>query len=146
MSRIVQELVLFAHVKSIALVFRDRPCRALAERVDAVLFFGAPPSDNLFLRRFTMAFRESTGFCKYCKKQVLARAKSANHILHFFLTVFTAGLWIPIWIFCSLNTYGRLRCTQCGQRISGPVRISTKWVLIIIIVFLLLGVIPLLFL
>ncbi len=28
---------------------------------------------------------------------------NTNHILHFLLTLFTLGLWIPVWILCGFS-------------------------------------------
>lgn len=29
--------------------------------------------------------------------------RKAHHLLHFIMTVITAGLWLPIWIFCAIR-------------------------------------------
>lgn len=58
---------------------------------------------------------EATGFCKRCKKQVMIRRKSANNILHFCLTIMTAGLWLIVWLLC-LVQIGGWRCTACGAK------------------------------
>ena len=61
-----------------------------------------------------MGFKESTGFCNVCKRQVLARAKKPNHILHFLINIFTCGLWVIPWILFSLTSHN-YRCTNCGS-------------------------------
>lgn len=57
---------------------------------------------------------EATGYCDSCDRKVMVRSKGANHILHFLLALFTAGLWIPVWILVSLAR--DWRCTACGTR------------------------------
>ena len=34
---------------------------------------------------------------------VLVTGHKANHILHFLISVFTAGLWIPVWFLIALH-------------------------------------------
>lgn len=58
---------------------------------------------------------EATGFCKACNKQVMIRRKGANNVLHFCLTLLTAGLWLWVWLLC-LVRFGGWRCTQCGKK------------------------------
>jgi hypothetical protein len=41
--------------------------------------------------------RTSPGRCPTELTQ-LVKAHRTNHILHLLLTVFTAGLWLPVWI------------------------------------------------
>ena len=64
-----------------------------------------------------MAYQEATGWCKTCGRQVMIRRKGTNHILHLLLTIFTAGLWIIVWILVSIKI-GGWRCTSCGRRVS----------------------------
>ncbi len=61
-----------------------------------------------------MGFKEGTGYCNVCHRQVLARAETPNHILHFLITIFTCGLWVIPWILLSL-TSNNYRCTNCGS-------------------------------
>ena len=73
-----------------------------------------------------MGFQESTGFCQACDRQVMVRRKTANHVLHFLLTVFfgwitipllcIGGLfWLMIWVMSSIR-FGGWRCTVCGLK------------------------------
>lgn len=58
--------------------------------------------------------------CRFCKKNTIHLHKEINHILHFFLTLITFGVWLTIWII--LIIIGILRwlnhtttqCTVCG--------------------------------
>lgn len=53
--------------------------------------------------------------CMTCGQPRLFEKPGPNHILHLLLTVFSGGLWIPMWViitlFCSLTPF---RCTVCG--------------------------------
>ena len=65
-----------------------------------------------------MGYKETSRFCSNCNKQVLARKKGTNHILHLLLTLLTGGLWLIIWILCAIvNGLGSWRCSFCGQKI-----------------------------
>lgn len=52
-------------------------------------------------------------FCTRCNDYVAAERVSTSHLIHFVLTLITAGLWLPVWIFIAL-TKGH-RCRQCGS-------------------------------
>jgi hypothetical protein len=62
-----------------------------------------------------MAYRETTGYCSYCQRQVLIRRRSPNHILHLLLSVFTC-VWLPVWILLAVRI-GGWRCAYCGQSV-----------------------------
>lgn len=40
---------------------------------------------------------------------------ATNHLLHFFITFLTCGLWLVVWILASIKI-GGWRCTRCGLR------------------------------
>lgn len=63
-----------------------------------------------------MAEQHTGKKCKYCQKNVMAVRPGTNHVLHFLISLFTAGLWIPLWIWFSIKI-GGWRCTQCGRRV-----------------------------
>lgn len=48
-----------------------------------------------------MSFIIKKGYCSSCKKNHKVVKKLPNHLLHFFLSFFTGGLWLPVWIFLS---------------------------------------------
>ena len=79
-----------------------------------------------------MGFAETSAQCPYCQAKVLARRKATNHILHLLITVFTGGLWLPVWIILSLaNSADPWRCSFCGTE----VKVSTRdsWLTILVI-------------
>lgn len=64
-----------------------------------------------------MNYDETSKYCDYCGKQVLARRPGTNHILHLLLTLVTAGFWLIIWILISVKI-GGWRCSVCGQSVN----------------------------
>lgn len=62
----------------------------------------------------------SSVFCQRCKKPTLHETdpRPVNHVLHFLLTFFFCGLWLPIWLLAAFTQSmpgGKIRCTQCGS-------------------------------
>lgn len=73
-----------------------------------------------------MAFKESTGFCEYCNKQVLTRKEVPSKTLFFLAVVFTAGLALIFWVIANIRSgYRKYRCTSCGQLIGGKRRVDS---------------------
>jgi len=73
-----------------------------------------------------MAFKESTGFCEYCNRQVLTRKEVPSKTLFFLAIVFTAGLAIIFWILANIRSgFRKYRCTSCGQLIDGRCRANS---------------------
>lgn len=62
-----------------------------------------------------MGFKEAAGFCKVCNRQVMVRAKTPNHVLHFLISAFTCGLWIIPWILMGISS-SKYRCIYCGSK------------------------------
>jgi len=59
------------------------------------------------------AGNESSRYCSYCNRRVLALPQSRNGVLHVLLTLMTCGLYLPIALWCLLVT--RYRCKHCGR-------------------------------
>ena len=59
--------------------------------------------------------QESFRKCKPCGKHVRAARPSANHVVHLIISLLTAGLWLPIWLLCSISI-GGWRCIECGKK------------------------------
>ena len=55
----------------------------------------------------------SRAYCPVCTKYGPAQWDSPSHVLHFALSLFTVGLWLPIWIFVALS--GKRHCQACGN-------------------------------
>ena len=64
-----------------------------------------------------MGQKQAGRYCAHCGKNVMATGTTPNHLLHFFLTLFTLGLWAIVWILLSIGKIGGYRCSQCGSRV-----------------------------
>lgn len=64
-----------------------------------------------------MGVKQTGRYCRVCKKRTMATGTTPNHLLHFFLTLFTAGLWVIVWILVAVFSVGGYRCTNCGCRV-----------------------------
>jgi len=62
-----------------------------------------------------MPFTEADAYCDDCRRWVLARAETPNHVLHAILTLFMCGLWGIVWIIICVGWNKPLRCTRCGS-------------------------------
>lgn len=66
--------------------------------------------------------------CRQCDRPTLHARPGANHVLHFLITAFTLGLWLPVWLLMALPV-GYWRCQACGtahRMMPAPLR----WLLI----------------
>jgi hypothetical protein len=62
-----------------------------------------------------MPFKEKSGHCPACNKQVLVRRETTNHVLYAILTIFSCGLWGIVWMIQSIAESGKpWLCTVCG--------------------------------
>lgn len=65
---------------------------------------------------------EMPAYCPVCRRQVLARRRSPNALLHLILTVMTAGLWLIAWFFMATSNRSlTFLCTNCGTPVSGAI-------------------------
>jgi hypothetical protein len=66
-----------------------------------------------------MPFRESSGYCPACQRQVLVRKETPSNTFHLLMCVFTCGLWVFVWIGANLlNLSAKYRCTNCGTQLT----------------------------
>ena len=65
-----------------------------------------------------MGIKTKGAHCNTCDKSVMAQSNKPNHLLHFIISVFTAGLWIIPWIIITFAGIGGYRCTSCGQKVA----------------------------
>lgn len=64
-----------------------------------------------------MAVDQKQKFCKDCGKKTLHARNRTSELGGCLLTIFTAGLWIPIWLIMSLcDTSKGFRCQACGRK------------------------------
>lgn len=61
-----------------------------------------------------MGMEHIQAYCKDCEKRIRAERKGTKHILHLILTIFTAGLWLIIWIGSSIK-FGGWSCPSCAK-------------------------------
>jgi hypothetical protein len=57
--------------------------------------------------------KQKSLWCPTCNQQRLFVAPTPSHVLHFFLTLFTLGLWLIVWLLIGGKT-GPYRCSVCG--------------------------------
>jgi len=62
-----------------------------------------------------MATDKTRRRCMACKRHVMGERKGTNHILHLLLSVFSVGIWLPIWFMLAIKI-GGWRCPFCGGR------------------------------
>jgi hypothetical protein len=60
-------------------------------------------------------FRQSRGWCEECQRHVLIIRPQCNHLLHFFLTIATFGVWAMVWFGLSVSPPEPWRCSTCGE-------------------------------
>jgi len=53
--------------------------------------------------------------CKNCRKMTQHTQPSTSHLLHFFLSIFTMGIWLLVWLIMALNNGTAAQCTECGK-------------------------------
>jgi len=71
-------------------------------------------------------YEETQRYCPSCARNVLARRRGTNHVLHLLLTMFTMGLWLLVWMGQSVR-FGGWRCSQCGHaKLEGPRALQAK--------------------
>jgi ribosomal protein S27AE len=60
---------------------------------------------------------EKQAYCPQCERNVLARYKTFDYFLHFSLSLFSCGLWLPFYVIALVIHQGRDRhlCTRCGS-------------------------------
>jgi hypothetical protein len=57
---------------------------------------------------------ESSGYCRYCKSQVLVRRRTPPAVVYALFTLFSCGLWVIPWFLDATYGCGIWRCTRCG--------------------------------
>lgn len=65
-----------------------------------------------------MSTQTSRKNCSICgtKTKHERSVSSPSHLLHFIITIITAGAWLPIWVLIALfgGSKGAWACTKCG--------------------------------
>lgn len=60
------------------------------------------------------SYEETRKFCPDCGRNVVAKRRATNHILHLLLTIFTMGFWLLYWI-TRFGKFGGWHCGICGS-------------------------------
>ncbi len=64
--------------------------------------------------RFAVSDATIKRYCKQCEAYRMFIRPRPNHILHLLLSVFTVGLWLPIWLLIGFLTVLKpFRCPVC---------------------------------
>ena len=56
-------------------------------------------------------------YCRKCERVTMHVGPSTSHLLHLVLTVFTVGVWLPVWIFIAVRNEFSYDCTSCDGRL-----------------------------
>ena len=62
-----------------------------------------------------MAHEQFMRSCAGCGVSTMHVRQKPNHILHLLLSVFTIGIWLPVWVLLSLFR-GKPQCMTCGKK------------------------------
>jgi len=93
-----------------------------------------------------MQTKQEQRFCNHCDEVVPSVKQVPNNIIHFILSVLTAGFWLIIWLFISLNSSGnKFYCIKCGNQIDAvnfkrsPLisKVFVKFLKILLVIFIL---------
>ena len=71
-----------------------------------------------------MALRNGSRHCPACDRQVLTHTQVVGgvaHIMHAFISLFTFGLWVIVWIIHAMQQHPE-RCAHCGRDIDVAAR------------------------
>jgi hypothetical protein len=63
-----------------------------------------------------MATKQLQLQCAGCEAVMPHTQPAPNHILHLLLTIFTAGLWLIVWIIIAMSGGGKATCSKCGNK------------------------------
>ena len=61
-----------------------------------------------------MGILTGSGYCPYCREEVMLACSTSASLLHFGLTLLTGGLWGFVWLYCQFRAYACV-CCQCGH-------------------------------
>lgn len=64
-----------------------------------------------------MGVLTGSGYCPYCREEVMVACSANANLFHLALTLLTAGLWGLVWFYCQFHTHACV-CCQCGHGLS----------------------------
>ena len=63
-------------------------------------------------------YKESSGYCPHCRRQVVGRREEASHTFWLIATLFSCGLFAIVWLISSLSKASKpFHCSVCGTAI-----------------------------
>lgn len=78
-------------------------------------------------------------WCKTCNQETKCEREGANHLLHFFISLFTLWVWTPGWYYAAKSA--PTNCTVCGTVVKQPSKLSAALPAIITFGLWLFGVV-----
>lgn len=64
-----------------------------------------------------MGVLAGSGYCPYCREEVMVACSADAKLLHLALTLITGGLWVFVWLYCQCRAHACV-CCQCGHGLS----------------------------
>lgn len=64
-----------------------------------------------------MSVLTGSGYCPYCREEVMVACSANATLVHLALTLLTGGLWGLVWLFCQFYAHACV-CCQCGHGLS----------------------------
>lgn len=55
-------------------------------------------------------------FCRTCQRKTSCTRNPTTHTAHADASLYTCGLWLPVWFFLWLISSPRWKCQECGGR------------------------------
>ena len=52
--------------------------------------------------------------CPNCRKRTMHVRPSTAHLFHLIFSIFTLGLWLPVWFIVGQRNQIKDQCTECG--------------------------------
>jgi len=73
-----------------------------------------------------MGIWTGSGYCPYCREEVMVACPASADLLHLTLTLLTGGLWGIVWLHRRFWARTCL-CCQCGRRLRRARRKAAMW-------------------
>src|SRR5262249_15776603 len=70
-----------------------------------------------------MVYSDKLARCEKCEQERTFRQHRPAHLLHFVMSIITAGLWLPVWLLATVFP-GSYRCRTCGSKF---VKLRRPW-------------------
>ena len=63
-----------------------------------------------------MFWQEAHAYCPVCRRPRRVTRRAVNHLLHFVLSLLTAGFWLVLW-FLAVYASAPWVCSSCGSTV-----------------------------